>query len=652
MKRCLIFGSLFIPLMILSCGGGGGGAAPVQTVTLSGTVYVGSSDLGGKSLNSTAWLKGLLPKENTPASGFTVEVYKVKKNGEEEATGLTATTADDGTYTIENVPVPPVGNGSDDDYYYIIRAKNEEGSLEVRSPTAPIENTTVDVSPETTIVAKMLTSVASIPETENLPMPQAEMIEDARKLASVGVDTYREKTTLPLTAESSDDNNREIAANALGTAWSNTEWVLNAVEAQAEAGILKSDPDADTDVIAQYLERLANMACQFDYYAPLFRPVFEVLAEKFKDGEQYTPQKIVEAYNANRGSNAEVSLEDAVKGFKDGLEAIETHAKNGEEFASPGLAGLFYIKRSLSSESFDENTKLDTDQATAFLISLFPESEFTCDEKDADFMKIMSDLTGNTTLKEPQFVQWNVWNASSVNCGEGKGLLQAEVKVYAGDETLQDITISGGDLSSPVTLSDKYGDMYRIPSGSTNCVNINKEAQYTITANFTAGEPLTITVTRNHPQVPEVTNTFSDGSEMSSNAKNPSPTTDKRPMFKWEKPEDVLAQIEGAPEGSRVKYTYEFAYVDKTDDPIAPISTCGGVNIGGARRLYDTNYFMLSEDCDVEACAVASGKNINNLRCRMNIQTYLVDQYDSVLAQAPGNFRFFCVRGVGDCPAE
>jgi hypothetical protein len=172
--------------------------------------------------------------------------------------------------------------------------------------------------------------------------------------------------------------------------------------------------------------------------------------------------------------------------------------------------------------------------------------------------------------------------------------------------------------------------------------------------NFSSATAATRNVTRLHPRIPEASSevladcAFVAGADNTSNA---TVVDTARPLYQWTSPAQMETNIQNddantavasilASSSNRVKYTYEFAHVDLTASPISPAGACDQVPSG---RLYTVDSFIPTVDCDVTACATALSIDASNVGCRINIQSYYVDELDNILGQAAGHFRFFCV---------
>jgi len=183
--------------LILICAGcSGGGTTPVNGGggrTLTGQVAVSSSDLhaAGFHADQIARAKAAVLRFATSADSAlpdaAVTLYQVNADGTKSlVSGVTATTDASGNYTLTNVPDAITGTGAATDFYYEIDAKS--GTLEVSAPAAPTTDAVVNVSPETTIAAAMLSDVASVPSvTAAAVLPSENVIDLLREIVYANI---------------------------------------------------------------------------------------------------------------------------------------------------------------------------------------------------------------------------------------------------------------------------------------------------------------------------------------------------------------------------------------------------------------------------------------------------------------------------------
>lgn len=654
-NRSFVLLTLAISIMAISwvgCGGGSGdngddgggdGPTPATTVTLSGQVAVSGADADLASPLSKSFSKNARPVFKTIATtglaGAAVSLVKIKADGSEEDSGITATTDSSGNFTLSDVPKPTAGTGASTDYYYEIRATS--GSLEVRAPAAPEADKTINLSPETTIAADMLTAVA---QTEAIPLAPA--IENERELVATDVNEFSSKSaiTTSVSTDSANASQQIIAANALPTNGANSEKMIEAFESESEAAALLHDSSASEASVSSYMQRTVQGSCDFDSNLVLPLAATDAMARAFIAGTTYTPSLVVSAFNNYNLGDPEADAGTAASGFGTLLSALDSDFDAKTEIADADALPLF-VKRDLAGSSFAADTALVPDQAIVFLQNLY--SNQCQPGTGTDVTGIIADLTGDSVLASPVIADYQIYHDRNSECTDGR--FQAEVRVFTPANSgilVSSVSVSGGAFGN-VNLTLAAGPRYTY-QGTAKCVTFGQDATYTITAQLSNGATLTETVLRNHPNVPEQTTTFSDGTPLARSGEETSPTAtvNVRPIFTWTSPAAALANTPNAPSGSAIKYTYEFSHYNKNASPIGPLTGCGQVPTAG--ELYSRNNFMPSVDCDPVACAAAAGLDASVVACRMYISAYLVDEYDRLLGKSPGNFNYFCVDTNGD----
>lgn len=602
-----------------------------------------------------------------PAAGplvdGTVELYKIFPDGTETAVDIgTVTTDASGNYTIPDVPVAVTGSGAGDDFYYEVRVSDGAG-IDMRSPVAPSADTAVDISPATNLAAHILTDVANVPGQTDLPTPSAELIESMRTLVSEDAGKLETDGSIAIPDATASGAADVIAsANGLASAGGDAEKLYKAVQFESELLALASDTTVTEADAGAYIKRVTREGNdQRSTGNALPAVAADAMGQALIDGTTFTPTEIVAAYNANNGFDPDVVLDDKVTMFTDMLGGVEDKFDEAvgapEDMDSDSQAAL-YTKRDLSATTFDANTPLAPDQAVAFLQTLpkddtNPNSEVGGFSNNVDVTAIVADLTGDVTLDTPKIADVQIYHNSGFSCDQGAGLghFMADVDVYAPGLTVTDVTVDSTDATAlggdgTETLS-QMGNRWRSDTNAV-CVQLGADVTYTVTATLSDASTVSTTVTRNHPLVPEA-NTTVAGGPASSDMNNPNVLTDKRPVYSW-----TTSGLTGAPTGSQVKYTYEFSHIALTGALSGgPLNSdtypgCNAVNSSGSLTMYTVDSFMPTVDCDVAACAASTGEPVNNIACRINIQTYLVDEYDRLLGQSAGNFTYFCVDLDGD----
>ncbi len=640
----------FFPFFLSGCGGSSSNSTSTlntdTNVTVSGTVTVSDSDASSSAL----------PLKNAKAllSGSTVRLYKMKPDNSEELIDTT-TTDSNGSYSFSNVPKAAGGNGSSTDFYYEVRASS--GTIDVRAPLAPTEDLTANISPETNVAAKIISDIMDIPTSSTPPTVRPDLINATRKMVDDNVDDLAPKINMP--SMSTTANMEMLAlANGVASAGGNAEKIFKTLETESEfIWLTTAANNATTAQAAAFLKRVTREACNQPAIQPLPMKTATVLASSLIAGTTYTPTQIVAAYNEVAATDVVES--DAIAAFSTLLSSLDNNFSASEAniatiSTSEQLAML--VKRDLSASSFSASTPLTTDQMLAFLMAVRGVSNI-CDLGSPSITNIIAELTGDTSLTLAHFEDVQIYHDSGFGCNQSApdndGHFRADISIY----TPPGVTVNSISISSTDSTALNSGSVNLVQEGSRwvskadgICINLGTDVTYTVNASLSTSETVTTTLERNHPLVPEASTTVS-GSTTSKDLNNPDVFTVNRPVYTWETPEAKLATISNAPAGSIIKYAYEFSHIDVTDSPIGPISSCASNNATGSLMLYEVNSFMPTVDCDVTACAAASGKTASDLRCRINVQTFLLDDADRILGQAAGHFPVFCVdtNGDGDC---
>ncbi|MCB1214602.1 MAG: hypothetical protein KDK66_03905 [Deltaproteobacteria bacterium] len=666
---------LFIFSLILigylsACGGSSGTSSGATTVDLSGQVAIRSSDLSA-DLSAQINLLGTPPDFATigDTNLANAEVSLVQKNadGTEESIATTTTDAS-GNYTLSSVPICQGGTGASDDFYYEIQVSS--GDTTIAAPACPSGDSTeetVNVSPESNLAAKIISEVAKVPGSENTPIPLPETFKDLRNFTEGDVGTLEEDITIP---SASDAEASIDMANGMAAAGGDAEKAYKKYQFEAEFA-RNSLGNNSQEELAAYLARVAKEGCESGD-AVLPQAAADVMAEALAAGTTFTPQEIVTAFNTiNPGDPADAATK--VAEYSTELESIEAAQASEVTVGQAALdselnLGVFYTQRNLASDTLSETSELAPDQAMAFIEKL---GNTDCNLGNTNITQLIGTLTENTALQEPQIEQVVIYNDSGFNCDSGSGLghFIATVDVYlpAGEErtitsvviTSTDSTALGGNEPSgdglgTITLTQQGASTHFVsqtdpntPPSPGDCVTLDQEVTYTVTVTLSDASTITDTVVRTHPETQESVISM-NGNVLAQANSTPAVTTDKRPLISWTPPEDILAAYEVTPpEGSQVKYSYEFSHYNlDTDNFITGETACAFVNSGSA--FYSTNSFIPTVDCDPEACAAAVGTTADRITCRINIQTYLLDAFDQLQSQAAGSFRQICVDLDGD----
>ncbi len=660
-----------------SGGNDDGGGSDDVAITLSGSVTARTADVNAVATRSERmreWIVRLYPVNqasaaaDTGAAGnealaaATVTLYKVYGDGRaDEAVDIgTVTTADDGSFSIPDVAPAPEGEGAADDFYYEIRVA--KGDLELLAPAAPQADGTVNVNPESDLASRILADVVSVPGDAAPPLPRAETIEAMRELVVQNTADLVDDgaIALPSAVGAGAEDNLLAVANGLAAAGGNAEKVFKAASFEAEYLALTTADDTSDAEAASYLARLTREACNQGAQVPLPRALAEALGAFFNTPDNtVTVTELVTAYNANStGPDVDTAAVLAELGTLSNAVAanLGAAASSVTELAPEQLLALYANRGTL--EGIEATTALGIDQAI-LLLQLLGDGPSCQSNPQLDLYGFVADLIGNQALRAAAISDYRIYHNSGFGCneGDGDGHFVAEVDVYSAGKTVTGVTIASTDTAA----LDGDGQISLTAAGSRYtsntdgiCVALGTEVTYTITATFDDTTTATRTVARNHPRIPEassqvlVDDAFQAGS---ADENGPTVVDTTRPLYQWTSPEQMLTNIRNdaantgisdalAASAATVKYTYEFAHVDTGSNPIGPAGQCGSVAAGA---LYAVDSFIPTVDCDVAACATALGVTADRIACRMNIQSFYVDEHDAVLGQAAGHFRFFCV---------
>ncbi len=569
-----------------------------------------------------------------------VSLYKRTQSGVE--TLVAETTADDnGQYSFSDVSKAVTSNGDANDFYYEVRASLDD--VNITAPVAPDADTKVDVTPETNVAAKVLSDVVKVPGETQPAIPSASSVNALNRMVSANM--YRLRTSIAVPRATSENASKLLGlANGVSSAGGNGELAYKTYQFQAEWSTMKNTATTTQARAASYISRFARESCgQKNGVLAIPQASAMVLGQAIIDGKTYTATDIIAASNAVPGGS-QLDVATAVSGYADLLITIDGNYAAVDEsvqsFSAEELVALL-AKRELKGSEFSATTALDPDQALSFL------QHASANGNTMNLCNIMGDKLGSTMTQlvnavdaEPHIANVEINHDSGFGCDQnaGFGHFLAKVHVFDGGIGINNVTITSSDSTAltagSVNLDLQMGKYESRSEGV--CVTLNNEVTYTITANLADSSTLTSTVTRSHPLVPEASAKY-NGVDMGQ-SNSPTQVTEKRPVITWDAPATVLANVSNAPAGSQIKYTYEFSHTDAVGS--APLAQCDSVPFGD---LYAVDNFIPTVDCDKAKCAAASGMTESELQCRVSIQTYLVDENDSVLGQAAGNFRFFKV---------
>lgn len=643
-RRSIFFFSIpFAALLALAaCGGGSTGYTSSTTTTSTTTAKI----TGTAKTTATAKPGQTGGGQHYAAmASATVTLWKISPDGTATQIDIgTVTTDSTGAFTIPSVAIPATGTGATSDYYYEVRIT--DGTNTVKYPLAPKADMTIAATPDTTLAATMLTDVVNNPNLTSNPTPTAETINQSATLVSSNVTALTGKTTLP---GASDTAAKVLAAaNGVASAGGNAEADYKALQFGSEYAGFKADlANASSASVAGYLMRISKESCG-TANDPASLLDAQALAEALKAGTQYTASDVLAAYNAianpQAASTRITDYGTAISGF-DGSTAIT------DMQLIP-----FLSRRSLTTA--DSATKLDPDQALSLLLYLSSASGNLCTTNSLDFSRMVASLTGSSLMTAPKIMNYEIYNDMTGACTDPQVHFAADdVQVFIPKTSpitgVTGVTVSatGFNTGAPLALA-LSNDRWR-SDNTAPCVTKDTSMTYTITATLSDASTVTATVTRQHNKVPEPTVFTINGTQLTNVDTSPVISTDTRPLFTWTPPAGLQATMTGAgapPSGAQVKYTYEFAHyrVGSVGPINPPTAACPGANTGGARKLYSVSNFIPAADCNPTAClaaqitAGATGFTSSSVvECRMYINAWLVDQYDTLLGQAAGSFGFF-----------
>lgn len=621
-----------------ACSSGSGAdpdPAPGTPVTLTGQITANSSDLALASPlpaqfrnHSRQSVASGVNADVAPAPGMEITVTQVNSDGTTEELEATATSDAEGNYTLSLDAVTQTTAGQSD-FYYLITAT--DGTVVLNSVAAPTEDMTAPVSPGTTFGAAALSNGIGGIST----IPSAEQVNNLNLLNDQVLTDFPDGSIEYPSNANTPEALAAVLSMANGTAASDSQsqYAYMGVLSESNFYSIVTDATSDETDRAQYVKKMIFNGCGQPSQQPLTDLDANVIGQVLQDGITSTPTEIVAAMNA-ASNDPDISVDTAVSSFVTlltNIEAISSTVGLDEADLLP-----LNVKRNLTAATFTSATPLDADQAVAFIETLNfgvgPQAA-PCNG-NINITNVLKELTEASELDVPAIAQVQVYG-ERMACPQATVTGEVEVYIPEGSAvTVVSTELSGGSLSSPIVGTLQGMNRYVFDDASA-CALFGVEATYTVTVNLSSGGPLTQTVDRNHPNVPQATVTV-DGVPTSDSATVASDYDVPFPLFTWEDPADMLAGITDAPANSAVKYTYEFSYIDATDMVIAPLNTCPTVTAGA---LYSVSSMLPVTECDPEACAALSpGHDASDIVCRLYIQTVLVDESDNYLQVALGEF--------------
>jgi hypothetical protein len=580
-------------------------------------------------------INSALAENNITKENVKVILNKIDKDGLK--TKLKEKFANNGSYSFDEIE-----NAVDGDFYYMV-----ETTLNGTTLSAPISNTSdteeVEISPKSTLASKLIADVSKS-DTDNNHIPSQTIINNARKMVSKDIDDFSSS----IGDVHIDDTNLNDLANGLTTLASKSALAYKTIALEKEykeINALGSSASKKTKQ-AQYLAKLLENVCSKSQNNSE-NIVSSALAKKIVDsGLMDTTYTISDLKSKLNDNNIEANLKSAF----DSLESNSMASLSDKEQA------MMLIQRDLKGANISDSTELSLEQVIAYMYS-YPSSSQVCNIDVGDLFDKLHRLKTDFAVI-PMITKADIWNSNYDSCPT---YFEARIKLFNATKNISSVEVetnSTTDLGSThkIQLIKDGNDetwVYNIHHNTgTQCLNSEVPVRYTVIANYSDGTTATTTVDRTHYEVREAATYFKDLRSSAHTAPTPmaheninSPITisSSRPAFSWDSPTDILAGMSSVPSDYKIKYTYEFSHVDKTDSPISPLSKCEAVGSSHSiDRLYSVNGFLLAKECNPTACASKyAGKSASNIVCRINVQTYLLDGSDSVVSQAAGRFSYF-----------
>ncbi|QQR80129.1 MAG: hypothetical protein IPJ69_12485 [Deltaproteobacteria bacterium] len=144
---------------------------------------------------------------------------------------------------------------------------------------------------------------------------------------------------------------------------------MEAVE--AEKNYLALESSTDEAEVASYLSSTTKAACDYSSNLILPQSAMETIAGLFASDTTVTMADLVAAFNASNGSDPDVTSEAATTSLDTMLDNLDTALVGDAPVADADSIAAF-VKRDLTSSTFDSTTPLEMDQALAFVQTLFP----------------------------------------------------------------------------------------------------------------------------------------------------------------------------------------------------------------------------------------------------------------------------------------
>ena len=634
----------------ISCGGSSSSNPSGSTITLSGSAAFNSSP------NVSAPL-GLNMAESAAPAGSTVTILKKSPDGT-ETTVATTTTDASGNYSVSGIPTATTGTGASTDFYYVVKV--ESGSQVAEAPVAPSGDSTANVNTESTLASKILSD--AVDADGDKPTLPADLINNLAKQVDDDLTNLGTDVTVP---GSDQTTNTTSFAEAITTTGGNAGTTYQASQIATDLLKLDNDSTATDNDVGELFQRVYHAACPTTTMTGQIPDtgVFVEWGAKMLAGTTYTPTQIVSAFD----SGGATSVDTKVASFVTGLQNAENILSQGSTAGtlSSDTNSFYLIAKilGLSSTTFTSTSSLNPGQGLMFLVSL-PTTLCNFDGGLAQMAaSLRSLIAGGAPPTAPKIEAVEIYASEGFGCTDpGEGAFNATVyfSTSNGSETPDSATITSSDATAlkgtGVTLSCSNSRCsHAAGDGATSgyCVTHDSNVSYTITINLSSGSDV-VTTTRTHPEVSETFSQYNGTALPNVSAANPTAIDEQLPMFSWTAPDTKLAEIasnnptNGVPTGSKIKYTYEWSYCNTAASCGSPLTGLSCQTESAGTTLYAVDYFIPTKQCDPAACAAENGLSASGVACRINLQTYLVDEFDSILGQAAGNFRNYCYDSDGD----
>ncbi|MBK8972008.1 MAG: hypothetical protein IPM37_11765 [Hahellaceae bacterium] len=239
---------------------------------------------------------------NQALPNATVTLFKVfGQGGAEEQVDIGEVTTDsNGAFEITDIDAAPAGTGQATDFYYEVRIT--KGDLELRAPSAPGTDDTVNVTPESDLASRILSDVVVVPGEDSPPIPKADTIEALRELVIQNAADLQDSgaIAIPSALDAQADDTLLATANGLAAGGGNAEKVFKAASFEAEYLELTGDDSTTNADSAAYIKRVTREACSQAAGSYLPQTLADALGAFMNSSDNtVTLAEIISAYNDN-----------------------------------------------------------------------------------------------------------------------------------------------------------------------------------------------------------------------------------------------------------------------------------------------------------------------------------------------------------------